>query len=135
MPLNYLFINDLSMRPYSRASSASQWSRSESALICSGVLPRVLRHNPVHARLDLEKTSSTSISISGDLACVPAAGWWIMISALGSAMRLPRFAPEDSRNAPIDAAIPTQMVDTSHLDILHRVVDRHTVRDGAAGGC
>ena len=37
-----------------------------------------------------------------------------MISALGSAMRLP-FAPQDSRNAPMLAAIPMQMVDTSHL--------------------
>ena len=37
-----------------------------------------------------------------------------MISALGSARRLP-FVPEDSKNAPIEAAMPTQMVDTSHL--------------------
>ena len=37
-----------------------------------------------------------------------------MTSALGSAMRLP-FAPQESRNAPMLAAMPTQMVETSHL--------------------
>ncbi len=50
----------------------------------------------------------------GTWPLVPAEGWWIMISALGRARRLP-FAPEDSRNAPMLAAMPTQMVDTSHL--------------------
>ena len=45
---------------------------------------------------------------------VPAEGWWIMISALGRASRLP-LVPEDSRNAPMEAASPMQMVDTSHL--------------------
>ena len=37
-----------------------------------------------------------------------------MISEFGSARRLP-FAPDESRNAPIDAARPTQMVETSAL--------------------
>ena len=37
-----------------------------------------------------------------------------MISAFGSARRLP-FVPDDSKNAPIEAAMPTQIVDTSHL--------------------
>ena len=45
---------------------------------------------------------------------VPAEGWWIMISALGRARRLP-LAPEESRKAPMLAAMPMQMVDTSHL--------------------
>ena len=57
---------------------------------------------------------STWICISVACPCVPPEGWWIMISALGSARRLP-FVPDESRNAPIDAAMPTQMVDTSHL--------------------
>ena len=47
--------------------------------------------------------------------CPPAIrGWWIRISELGSANRLP-LAPLASRKAPIEAAIPMQMVDTSHL--------------------
>ena len=37
-----------------------------------------------------------------------------MISALGRAMRFP-FAPDESRNAPIEAAMPMQMVETSGL--------------------
>ena len=57
---------------------------------------------------------STSISISVTLPWVPAEGWWIITSALGRAMRLP-LAPEDSRKAPMLAAMPMQMVDTSHL--------------------
>ena len=40
--------------------------------------------------------------------------WWIRILALGSAMRLP-FAPPASSSAPIDMAMPTQIVDTSGL--------------------
>src|SRR5699024_6740652 len=45
---------------------------------------------------------------------VPAEGWWIIISALGRARRLP-LAPEESWKAPMLAAMPMQMVDTSHL--------------------
>ena len=40
--------------------------------------------------------------------------WWIRILALGSAMRLPG-APPASSSAPIDIAIPTQIVCTSGL--------------------
>ena len=40
--------------------------------------------------------------------------WWIRILALGSAIRLP-FAPPASSSAPIDIAIPTQIVCTSGL--------------------
>ena len=42
----------------------------------------------------------------------PPAAWWIMIVAFGSAKRLP-LAPPPSSTAPIDAAIPTQVVATS----------------------
>ena len=52
--------------------------------------------------------------MSVTLPCVPAEGWWIMISAFGSARRLP-LAPEESRKAPIEAAMPTQIVHTSGL--------------------
>ena len=44
----------------------------------------------------------------------PELTWWIRILALGSAMRLP-FAPPASSSAPIDIAMPTQIVDTSGL--------------------
>ena len=40
--------------------------------------------------------------------------WWIRIFAFGSAMRLP-FAPPASSSAPIDIAMPTQIVCTSGL--------------------
>ena len=40
--------------------------------------------------------------------------WWIRIFALGSAMRLP-CAPPASSSAPIDIAMPTQIVCTSGL--------------------
>ena len=40
--------------------------------------------------------------------------WWIRIFALGSAMRLPS-APPASSSAPIDIAMPTQIVCTSGL--------------------
>ena len=40
--------------------------------------------------------------------------WWIRIFAFGSDMRLPA-APPDRSSAPIDIAMPTQMVWTSGL--------------------
>ena len=40
--------------------------------------------------------------------------WWIRIFAFGSAMRLP-LAPPASSSAPIDIAMPTQIVCTSGL--------------------
>ena len=44
----------------------------------------------------------------------PDEPWWIMIFAFGSAIRLPA-APPASRIAPIDIAIPKQIVCTSGL--------------------
>ena len=44
----------------------------------------------------------------------PPSGWWIITSLLGRAKRLP-FVPAASRNAPMLAAMPTQMVETSGL--------------------
>ncbi len=41
----------------------------------------------------------------------PPEGWWIMMREFGSAERLPS-APAESRNAPIEAAIPMQIVAT-----------------------
>ena len=45
---------------------------------------------------------------------VPAEGWWIITSALGKAIRFP-LVPAASRKAPMEAAMPTQMVATSHF--------------------
>jgi len=44
----------------------------------------------------------------------PPLGWWIMMRALGSAMRLP-FVPASSSTAPMDAAWPMQMVEMAGL--------------------
>ncbi len=59
-------------------------------------------------------TSRAWISMSVAWPWKPEDTWWIRIFALGSAMRLP-FAPPASSSAPIDIAMPTQIVDTSGL--------------------
>jgi hypothetical protein len=41
-------------------------------------------------------------------------GWCNSIRVFGRALRLP-FVPAESRNAPIEAAIPRAVVATSHL--------------------
>src|SRR5699024_631432 len=45
---------------------------------------------------------------------VPPKGWWIITSLFGRATRFP-FSPAANRNAPIEAAMPVQIVDTSDL--------------------
>ena len=45
---------------------------------------------------------------------VPPITWWIITSELGSENLLP-FLPEERIKAPIEAAIPTHMVETSLL--------------------
>ena len=47
--------------------------------------------------------------MSDAVPCAPPDGWWTMIRALVSALRLP-LVPAASRNWPIDAAIPMQIV-------------------------
>ena len=49
-----------------------------------------------------------------EIPCPPISGWWIRISEFGRAKRLP-LVPLASRKGPIEAAMPTQMVETSHL--------------------
>ncbi len=51
--------------------------------------------------------------MSASVPPTPADGWCIMIRACGSAERLPGV-PADSRNCPIDAAMPIAVVATSH---------------------
>ncbi|MEY9812088.1 hypothetical protein RKD21_002345 [Streptomyces albogriseolus] len=62
----------------------------------------------------------------------PAEGWWIRISAFGSAKRLPGV-PALSRNCPHGRR--ETHGDRHHvvLDVLHGVVDRHAGRDRTAG--
>ena len=57
-----------------------------------------------------------------------------MTRAFGSASRRP-LAPAARSTAPIDAAMPRQVVETCSADVLHRVVDRETARHHAARGC
>ena len=104
----------LSIRPYSRASWAvMKLSRSQSAVTCSTLLP------VFSARMRFIRLLTTSRrfrwrAMSVICPWVPAEGWWIMISALGRARRLP-LVPAARRKAPMLAARPMQMVDTSHF--------------------
>ena len=76
------------VRPVSRAISSSirRWS----------------------ARISRARISTSVAWPSKPLVCP----WWIMILALGSAIRFP-FAPPARSVAPIDIAIPKQIVATS----------------------
>ena len=57
--------------------------------------------------------SRAVISISEACPWAPPIGWWIMIRECCKAERLP-FVPAVISTAPMDAAIPVQMVATSH---------------------
>ena len=59
-------------------------------------------------------TSRAWISISVGWPWKPAEPWWMRIFEWGSALRFPAVPPA-STTAPIDIAIPTQMVCTSGL--------------------
>ena len=48
--------------------------------------------------------------------CAPPSGWWIMTSAFGRQIRFP-FAPDESRKAPIDAAMPMQNGGVNKLNV------------------
>ena len=63
------------------------------------------------SRVRICKISAAAISMSDAVPCDPPEGWWIMIRELGRALRLP-VSPAVSRTAPIEAAIPTQKVET-----------------------
>src|SRR6185369_8329523 len=106
------FCKTLSIKPYSMASSAhKKRSRSWSSSTCSG-------ERPVNFAISEMKRRFKSIaycawrSISDTWPWKPPEGWWIRIVEFGSANRLPRV-PAASRNAPIEAAMPMQRVETS----------------------
>ena len=78
-----------SMRPYSLASSAvNQRSRSESRVICSTVWPVCWAVSSA-IRFLVCSSCSAWILMSEAEPPRPAEGWWIRISAFGSAKRLP----------------------------------------------
>ena len=90
-----------------------KWSRSVSRSMALSVLP-VFSASSSFMVFRMRRICSAWIWISVAWPWAPPEGWWIMISAWGSALRLP-FAPAASRNAPIEAAMPMHSVDTSHL--------------------
>ena len=79
-------------------------------------LTRVLAEHPVHLIADIHHVFSVDLDISGlaGQAAALTACDQRLISALGSAKRLP-LVPLASRKAPMEAAMPMQMVETSHL--------------------
>src|SRR6266550_1660608 len=100
-----------SIKPYSLASSADmKRSRSMSFSIDSTVLPVCLAYSSLSLRRR-NRISRAWISMSDAVPCVPPEGWCIMIRAWGSAERFP-LRPAVSRNEPIEAAIPMQIVFT-----------------------
>ena len=74
--------------------------------VCSAMISSSLRLRAIVSR--------AWISMSVACPWKPPQTWWIRILAFGSAIRFP-FAPPASRSAPIDIAVPTQMVWTSGL--------------------
>ena len=62
----------------------------------------------------MRRISRAWMSMSVACPCTPPSGWWIMMRAWGSAKRLP-LAPAVSSSAPMLAAWPMQMVETSGL--------------------
>ena len=97
------------MIPYAFASSADIYrSRSESRSITSVGCPVCLANN-VFSSDRVWRISRAAISMSAAVPCDPLDGWWIMIRAFGRAARFP-LAPVASKKAPIEAAIPMQIV-------------------------
>src|SRR5881394_4080814 len=100
-----------SISPYSLASSADmKRSRSMSFSIWSNALPVCLAYSSLSLPRRY-RISRAWISMSAAVPWVPPEGWCIMMRAWGKAERLP-LRPAASRNEPIDAAIPMQMVFT-----------------------
>src|SRR5699024_7591876 len=95
----------LTMMPYSSASSAvNQWSRSLSLRICSSDLPVCWAVSSAICFF-MCRISSAWILMSVAVPPMPPSGWCMRMRACGVAKRLPGV-PEDSRNCPIEAAMP-----------------------------
>src|SRR6185503_15987929 len=110
-PISWKFEMTWSIRPYSFASSADmKRSRSMSFSICSTALPVCFAYNSLSLPRRY-KISRAWISMSDAVPCVPPDGWCIMMRACGSAERFP-LRPAVSRNEPIEAAMPMQIVFT-----------------------
>src|SRR6266511_1020170 len=105
------FAITLSISPYSFASSADmKRSRSMSFSMCSTGFPVCLAYSSLSLPRRY-RISRAWISMSEAVPCVPPDGWCIMMRAWGSAERRP-LRPAVSRNDPIEAAIPMQIVFT-----------------------
>src|SRR5690606_35035060 len=102
-----------STKPYSSASCAvNHRSRSKSAMIRSTVCPVCSAMSSAISRL-WRLNSSAWMEMSDSVPPTPADGWCMRIWQCGSTYRLPRV-PAESRNCPIDAAMPIPNVATSH---------------------
>ena len=83
-----------------------------SSWIRSTVWPVSAAQQLLHPPLEGEDLAGADLDVGG-LALEPLVWpWWIIIFELGSAIRLPRVPPA-SRIAPIDIAMPKQIVRTS----------------------
>src|SRR5690554_3713877 len=104
--------NTSSIMPYSLASPAViQKSRSLSSLTFSYVCPECSAMMSYSSFFTL-MISLAVISMSEAWPWAPPRGWWIMMRECFSAVLLP-CAPAHKRTAPMDAAMPVQMVATS----------------------
>src|SRR2546423_2120103 len=100
-----------SISPSSLASSADvKRSRSMSFSIWSSALPVCFAYSSLSLPRRY-RISRAWISMSAAVPWVPPEGWCIMMRAWGRAERFP-LRPAASRNEPIEAAIPMQMVFT-----------------------
>src|SRR5712664_1769635 len=109
--ISWKFAITWSISPYSLASSADmKRSRSMSFSMCSTGLPVCLAYSSLSLPRRY-RISRAWISMSAAVPWVPPDGWCIMMRACGSAERFP-LRPAASRNEPIEAAIPMQIVFT-----------------------
>ena len=122
-----------STKPYSLASSAlNQRSRSESFSIWSTVWPVCSAMSCGHLLLDVEHLLGLDLDVGGRAA--DAARGLVHHDAGVRAWRSAcPGVPADSRNWPIEAAMPIATVATSLGIQLHRVEDGHAGGDRAAG--
>src|SRR5207245_2740406 len=112
-------------------------SRSMSFSMSVNGLPVCLAYSSL-SLLRRYKISRAWISMSEAVPCVPPDGWCIMMRACGRAWRWPG-RPAASRNDPIEAAIPMQLVVTGarrtrRVGLLDEQIVRPLLAEPAPGG-
>ena len=107
-------------------------SRSVSSWIFSTVWPGVLAPGSRRAASRIRSISLAWISMSVTWPCVPPHGWWMRMRRVRQREALARARRRRAAPRAIEAHWPMQIVDTSQLDELHRVVDRQAGGDRAA---